>query len=35
MLQSKDNEWLNRNKNKIYIYAAYKKLILDLKTHTD
>ena len=35
MLQSKDVEWLNGYKNKIHIYAAYKRLISDLKTHTD
>ena len=28
-------EWLNEYKNKSQIYAAYKRLISDLKTHTD
>lgn len=27
-------EWLNRLKNKTYTCAAYKKLTLDLKTHS-
>ena len=42
MLQSKDIEWLNvlkkknkKQKNKAHKYAAYKRLISDLKTHTD
>ena len=34
MLQSKDIEWLNGYKNKTYIYAVYKRLTSDLKTHT-
>ena len=35
MLQSKDIDWLNRLKNKIYMYAAYKKLTSELKTPAD
>ena len=35
MLQSKDTEWLNGLKNKTHIYATYKRLTSDLKTHTD
>ena len=35
MLQWKDIEWLNGCKFKTCIYAAYKRLTLDLKTHTD
>ena len=35
MLQSKDIEWLNGYKKKAHMYAAYKRLILDLKTHRD
>ena len=35
MLQSKDTEWLNEYKNKTCIYAVYKRLVSDLKTHTD
>ena len=31
----KDTEWLNEYKNKTHIYAAYKRLTSDLKTHTD
>ena len=33
MLQPKDTEWLNGNKNKTHIYAVYKKPTSDLKTH--
>ena len=29
MLQPKDTDWLNRYKNKTYIYAVYKKLTSD------
>ena len=35
MLQPKDTDWLNGYKNKTHIYAVYKKLTSDLKTHTD
>ena len=35
MLQSKDIEWLNGYKNKTHIYAAYKRVTSDLKTHID
>ena len=35
MFQSKDTEWLNGYKNKTHIYAAYKRLTSDLKTHSD
>ena len=35
MLQSKDKEWLNGYKNKTHIYAAYKRIMSDLKTHID
>ena len=35
MFQSKDIEWLNAHNNKTHIYAAYKRLTLDLKTHMD
>ena len=31
----KDIEWLNGYKNKTRIYAAYKRLTSDIKTHTD
>ena len=33
MLQLKDTDWLNGYKNKIHIYALYKKPTSDLKTH--
>ena len=33
MLQPKDTDWLNGYKNKTHIYAVYKKLTSDLKTH--
>ena len=33
MRQPKDTDWLNRYKNKTYIYAVYKKPTSDLKTH--
>ena len=35
MLQLKDTEWLGGFKkiNKTYLYAAYKRLTSDLKTH--
>ena len=33
MLQPKDTDWLNGYKNKILIYAVYKKPTSDLKTH--
>ena len=32
---TKDTDWLNEYKNKTRIYAVYKKLTLDLKTHID
>ena len=35
MLQPKDTDWLNGCKNKIHIYAVFKKLTSDLKTHID
>ena len=35
MLQPKDTDWLNGYKNKIHIYAIYKKPTSDLKTHID
>ena len=35
MLQPKDTAWMNVYKNKIHMYAVYKKPISDLKTHTD
>lgn len=36
MLQSKDIEWENGlKKKKTHIYAAYKRLISDLKAHAD
>ena len=35
MFQSKDTEGLNGYKNKTPIYAAYKRLTSDLKTHKD
>ena len=35
MLQPKDTDWLNRNKNKTHIDAVYKKPTSDLKTHID
>ena len=31
--QAKDRDWLNGYKNKTHIYAVYKKLTSDLKTH--
>ena len=31
MLQAKDTDWLNRYKNKIHIYAFYKKTHFRLK----
>ena len=33
MLQSKDTEWLIGYKNKTHLYAAYKRLTLELKIH--
>ena len=33
MLQPKDTDWLSGYKNKTHIYAVYKKLTSDLKTH--
>ena len=33
MIQSKDTDWMNRYKNTTHIYAAYKRLTSDLKTH--
>ena len=33
MLQPKDKDWLNGYKNKIHIYAFYKKPTSDLKTY--
>ena len=35
MLQPKDTDWLNRYKNKIHIYAVYKKPTSNLKTNID
>ena len=35
MFQPKDTDWFNEYKNKIHIYAVYKKPTSDLKTHTD
>ena len=35
MLQPKDKAWLNGYKNKIPIYAAYKRPTLKQETHTD
>ena len=35
MLQTEDTDCLNGYKNKTCIYAAYKRLTLNLKTHTD
>ena len=35
MLQPKDTHWLSGYKNKIHIYAVYKKPTSDLKTHID
>ena len=35
MLQPKDTDWLNGYKTKTHISAIYKKLTLDLKTHTN
>ena len=35
MFQSKGIEWPNGYKNKTHTYATYKRLILDLKIHTD
>ena len=35
MLQPKDIDWLNGYKNKIHIYAIYKKPTSDLKTHLE
>ena len=35
MLQPKDTDWLNGYKNKIHIYAIYKKPTSDIKTHID
>ena len=35
MLQPRDTDWLNGYKNRTHIYATYKKLTSDLKTHID
>ena len=35
MLQPKDIDWLNGNRNKTCIYAVYKRPTSDLQTHTD
>ena len=35
MLQPKDTDWLNGDKNKTHIYAVYKRPISDLGTHTE
>ena len=35
MLLPKDTDWLNGYKNKIHIYAIYKKPTSDLKTHLE
>ena len=35
MLQPKDKDWLSGDLNKTHIYAVYKKLTSDLKTHVD
>ena len=32
---TRDTDWLNGYKNKTQIYAVYKKLTSDLKTHKD
>ena len=32
---TKNTDWLNGYKNKIHIYAVYKKPTSDLKTHID
>ena len=35
MCQQEDTEWLNGYKNKIHIYAVYRKPTSDLKAHID
>ena len=35
MLQAKDIDWLNGYKNKIHVYAVYKRPTSDLGTRTD
>ena len=35
MFQPKDRDWVNGYKNKIHIYAAYKRTTSDLGTHID
>ena len=35
MLQPKDTDWLNGYKNKMHIFAAYKKPTSDLRTYID
>ena len=35
MLQSKDTKWLSGYKTKNHMYAIYKRITWDLKTHTD
>ena len=35
MSQPKDTDWLNEYKNKICIWAVYKRSISDLETHAD
>ena len=35
ILQPKDTDWLNGYKTKTSIYVVYKRLISDLRTHTD
>ena len=35
MLQPRDTDWMNGYKDRTHIYAIYKKLTSDLKTHID
>ena len=35
MLQPKDTDWLNGDKNKTHVYAVYKKPTSDLMTYID
>ena len=35
MPQPKDTDWLNGYKNKTHLYASYKRLTSELKTHTE
>ena len=34
MIQSKDVDWLNGNKNKTHVFSVFKRPTLDLETHT-